>query len=63
MTKIILLDVDGVLVRPGGYRAALRELSLPPGCVATSPRRGRETNVPRGATLCSTLGMGWCQRG
>jgi hypothetical protein len=24
MTKIILLDVDGVLVRPGGYRAALR---------------------------------------
>ncbi len=24
MTKIILLDVDGVLVHPGGYRAALR---------------------------------------
>ena len=24
MTRIILLDVDGVLVRPGGYRAALR---------------------------------------
>ena len=24
MTKIVLLDVDGVLVRPGGYRAALR---------------------------------------
>ncbi len=24
MTKIILLDVDGVLVQPGGYRAALR---------------------------------------
>jgi len=24
MTKIILLDIDGVLVHPGGYRAALR---------------------------------------
>jgi hypothetical protein len=24
MTKIILLDIDGVLVQPGGYRAALR---------------------------------------
>lgn len=24
MTKIILLDIDGVLVNPGGYRAALR---------------------------------------
>ena len=24
MIKIILLDVDGVLVYPGGYRAALR---------------------------------------
>src|ERR1051326_5292118 len=24
MIKIILLDVDGVLVQPGGYRAALR---------------------------------------
>ena len=24
MTRIILLDVDGVLVQPGGYRAALR---------------------------------------
>ncbi len=24
MTKIILLDIDGVLLRPGGYRAALR---------------------------------------
>ncbi len=23
MTKIILLDIDGVLVTPGGYRAAL----------------------------------------
>jgi hypothetical protein len=23
MTKILLLDVDGVLVRPSGYRAAL----------------------------------------
>jgi len=25
MTKVILLDVDGVLVHPGGYRAALRD--------------------------------------
>ena len=24
MTKIVLLDIDGVLVHPGGYRAALR---------------------------------------
>jgi hypothetical protein len=24
MTKIILLDIDGVLIQPGGYRAALR---------------------------------------
>ncbi len=23
MTRVLLLDIDGVLVRPGGYRAAL----------------------------------------